>query len=63
MNDELLALVMREYNYAKGISADFTRQGMSDSAEMWDLVATRFRRVLDDYGDQITNKMNAKVKA
>lgn len=49
MNADLLALVMNEYNYAKTIAEDFTRQGMADSAESWNLVATRLGRVLDDY--------------
>ena len=49
MNADLLALVMNEYNYAKTIAEDFTRQGMADSAESWNLVAPRLGRVLDDY--------------
>ena len=49
MNADLLALVMNEYAYAKGIAEDFTRQGMADSAEMWNLVVTRLGRLLDEY--------------
>ena len=49
----LLALVMNEYNYAKGIAEDFDRQGMVDSAESWNLVVTRLGRVLDDYSKNL----------
>ena len=53
MEDVLLDLVTKEYNYAKGICNDFDRRGMEDSAEAWGLVVARLGRVLEDYESKV----------
>ena len=53
MNEVLLDLVTTEYNYAKGICADFERKGMNESATLWGFVVARLGRVLEDYESKV----------
>ena len=53
MDNVLLDLVTKEYNYAKGIHNDFDRRGLEDSAEAWGLVVARLGRVLEDYESKV----------